>query len=332
MSDPVARLATVSTIEDTGAGQAHLLAAARGGDRAAFDALVAPHRRALHLHCYRMLGSIDQADDATQETLLRAWRGLAGYEGRAPLHHWLHRIATMACLRAAERRERLPAVHADITYLQPCPDSLLDPALIAERREAVALAFIAALQLLPPAQRAVVILREVLSWSAAEVAELLGLSVPAVNSSLQRGRAALRAHDTRPPRPLIDYERRLLRRFVRAWELRDIDGLAALLRDDVILRMPPEAAEFAGRAAVVEFFATRPAGGRLDLIELVEVAANGQPALAAYLPDDAGACRGFGIMVLSLTAQGVAEIVGFPDQELFRRFGLPMERRIRRDR
>ncbi|MFC6533020.1 sigma-70 family RNA polymerase sigma factor [Nonomuraea rubra] len=220
--------------------------------------------RALHLHCYRMLGSLDQAEDAVQETLLRAWRGLDGFQGRAPLHHWLHRIATMACLRAVERRGRLPAVHAEIAHLQPYPDTLLDPALVAERREEVALAFVAALQLLPATQRAVVILREVLCWSAAEVAALLGVSVPAVNSSLQRGRAALRSRAA-AGRPLDAYEQQLLRRFVRSWQRRDLDTLAALLREDVILRMPPEQ---------------------------VEIAANGQPALAAYLPDGTGTCRG----------------------------------------
>ncbi|RVX43927.1 RNA polymerase sigma-70 factor (ECF subfamily) [Nonomuraea polychroma] len=318
----------MSTIEDTDAEQARLLAAAQGGDRAAFDALLAPHRRAVHLHCYRMLGSIDQAEDAVQEALLRAWRGLGGYEGRAPLHHWLHKIATMACLRAVERRERLPAVHAEIAHLQPYPDALLDeldPALVVERREEVALAFIAALQLLPPTQRAVVILREVLSWSAAEVAALLDLSVPAVNSSLQRGRAALRAHTARPQRPLVYYEQELLQRFVQSWQRRDLDALAALLREDVILRMPPEQVEIIGRTAVTQFFATRPAGGRLDLIKLVETAANGQPALAAYLPDSTNTCRGYGIMVLSPTPQGVAEIIGFPDPELFRWFDLRQE-------
>ncbi|NRQ31897.1 RNA polymerase subunit sigma-70 [Nonomuraea sp. NN258] len=314
-------------LQDSGAGQDRLLAAARRGEHAAFDALVAPHLRALHLHCYRMLGSLDQAEDALQETLLRAWRGLGGYEGRSPLHHWLHRIATMACLRAVERRGRLPVVAAEVDQLQPYPDTLLaelDPALLVERREEVALAFVTALQLLPPTQRAVVILREVLSWSAAEVAALLDLSVPAVNSSLQRGRAALRARAAAPQRPLIDYERQLLRRFVDSWRRRDLDALAGLLREDVILRMPPEQVEISGRTAVTEFFATRPADGRLDLIDLVEIAANGQPALAAYLPDQAGACRGYGIMVLSLAQDGVAEIVGFPDPGLFGWFGLPL--------
>ncbi|GAA4567221.1 RNA polymerase subunit sigma-70 [Planotetraspora kaengkrachanensis] len=318
----------MSTLEDTGAEHARLLAAAQGGDHAAFEALIAPHRRALHLHCYRMLGSLDQAEDAVQEALLRAWRGLGGYEGRAPLSHWLHKIATMACLRAVERRERLPITVAEVAHLQPYPDAMLDeldPALLAERREEVALAFIAALQLLPPTQRAVVILREVLCWSASEVATLLELSVPAVNSSLQRGRAALRAQTGRPERPLIDYEQQLLRRFVQSWQRRDLDALAALLREDVILRMPPEQVEIIGRAAALEFFATQPAGGRLDLIRLIEVASNGQPALAAYLPDRTGVCLGYGIMVMSLTCQGVAEIVGFPDSGLFRWFDLPLE-------
>ncbi|MGW3349770.1 RNA polymerase subunit sigma-70 [Nonomuraea rubra] len=321
----------MSTVENIEAEQARALAAARCGDRDAFDALIAPHLRALHLHCYRMLGSLDQAEDAVQETLLRAWRGLDGFQGRAPLHHWLHRIATMACLRAVERRGRLPAVHAEIAHLQPYPDTLLDPALVAERREEVALAFVAALQLLPATQRAVVILREVLCWSAPEVAALLGVSVPAVNSSLQRGRAALRSRAA-AGRPLDAYEQQLLRRFVRSWQRRDLDALAALLREDVILRMPPEQVEIGGRGAVVEFFATQPAGGRLDLIELVEIAANGQPALAAYLPDSTGTCRGYGIMVLSMTPQGVAEIAGFPDAALFRWFGLPAEPESRRTR
>ncbi|MEO3811540.1 RNA polymerase subunit sigma-70 [Sphaerisporangium sp. B11E5] len=314
-------------VEDGEAERARLLAAAREGDHDAFAALVAPYRRGLHLHCYRMLGSVDQAEEALQETLVRAWRGLGGYQGRAPLHHWLHKIATMACLRAVERRGRLPVVSAEIAHLQPYPDVLIDevdPALVAERREEVALAFVAALQLLPPAQRAAVILREVLCWSAAEVATLLQISVPAVNSLLQRGRAALRSGPERPRRPLIDYERRLLRQFVQAWERCDLDGLAALLRQDVVLRMPPEEVEISGRAAVTRFFATEPAGGRLELIRLVEAGANGQPALAAYLPDQTGDCRGFGIMVLSATPQGISEIIGFPDPALFRWFGLPL--------
>ncbi|WP_158566857.1 RNA polymerase subunit sigma-70 [Actinomadura craniellae] len=315
-----------------------LLAAARSGDEAAFGALLAPHRRALHLHCYRMLGSLDEAEEALQETMVRAWRGLHTYAGRAPLRHWLHRIATTTCLKAIERRGRAPATVAEVGHLQPYPDRWLDeldPAVVVERREAVALAFVAALQLLPATQRAVVLLREVLCWSAAEVADYLGSSVPAVNSALQRGRATLRAHAAPRQRALTSYEQEIVRRFVHSWEHRDLGALAALLREDAILRMPPEPLEVVGRAAVTEFFATVPAEGRLDRIRLVETAANRQPALAAYLPDTTGACHGYGVMVLTIEPAGVAEIIGFADADVFDRFGLPrvapMSRRAARD-
>ncbi|GIH97533.1 RNA polymerase subunit sigma-70 [Planobispora siamensis] len=314
--------------ETTGAEPSALLADARAGDQAAFGALLAPHRRALHLHCYRMLGSIDEAEEALQETLLRAWRSLHTYQSRAPLHHWLYRIATTTCLKAIRGRRRQPATLAEVGHLQPYPDHLLDeldPATLAEQRESVALAFIAALQLLPATQRAVVLLREVLCWSATEVAAFLDSSVPAVNSALQRGRATLRSRTSAHERPLIDYERRLLARFVSSWQNCDIDGLAALLREDAILRMPPEAVEFRGRTAIAEFFATVPAQGRLDRIRLRETAANRQPALAAYLPDETGRCRGYGLMVLTITPAGVAEITGFPDARLLGWFSLPPE-------
>lgn len=304
---------------------ADLLAAARAGDHAAFTALVMPHHRALHLHCYRMLGSLDQAEEALQETWLRAWRGLDTYADRAPLHHWLHRIATTTCLKLIERRRHLPTTLAEVAHLQPYPDALLDeldPAVVAEQRENVTLAFITALQLLPATQRAVVILREVLSWSAIEVAAFLGISVPAVNSSLQRGRATLRSSTARRPRPLEAYERQLVRRFVHSWRHCDFDALAALLKEDVVLRMPPENVEFNGRAAVMGFFTRVPAGGRLDLIRLVETAANDRPALAAYLPGPDGP-RGYGVMTLSTTTRGIAEIIGFRDAGLFGWFNLP---------
>jgi RNA polymerase sigma-70 factor (TIGR02960 family) len=299
-----------------------LLRAALSGDEAAFGGLLAPHRRALHLHCYRMLGSLDEADEALQETMVRAWRSLHTYQGRAPFEHWLHRIATTTCLKAIERRGRMPTMLAEVSRLQPYPDRLLDPADVVEQRETVTLAFIAALQLLPATQRAVLILRDVLCWSAAEVAGYLDSSVPAVNSALQRGRATLRAQAP-PERPLISYERDIVQRFIRSWQRRDIEALAALLREDAILRMPPEPIELVGRAAVTEFFATEPAEGRLDLIRLVETAANGQPALAAYLPSATDTCLGYGIMVLTVDRDGIAEITGFPDPGLFDRFGLP---------
>jgi len=304
----------------------------------AFQALVAPHLRALHLHSYRMLGSYHDAEEALQETLLRAWQGLAGYEARAPLRHWLYRISTTTCLKVISRRAREPITTTlDVAWLQPYPDVLLDqladadadPAAIVDRRESVALAFIAALQLLPGSQRAVLILREVLGWPAQQVADLLDTTVAAVNSALQRARTTLAQTRRTPPAPRTDdeRERRAVAAFLRAWHDRDIPALAALLREDAILTMPPQAIEIVGRDAVIEFFATVPADGRLDLIRLVEIRANGHPALAAYLPGDTtGDCRGYGIMVLTIADGRVATITGFPDPGLFPVFGLPITR------
>lgn len=314
-------------------GEVGLLAAARAGDGDAFAALVAPHRQALHLHCYRMLGSLDDADEAVQEVLLRAWRALDGFEGRAPLRHWLYRITTTTCLKAIAARGRQPQPVGEIGWLQPYPDRLLDqitdgdPAAVVERRDSVALAFVVALQRLPAAQRAVLLLRDVLSFSAREVAALLDSSVPAVNSALQRAHATLSGSGgmSTVDRPLSQSERRTVERFVDAWHRRDIAALAALLREDVILSMPPELVEIVGRDEVVQFFATVPAGGRLDLIRLVATRANGHPAVAAYLPDDDGACRGYGIMVLTVIGGAVTRITGFPDPHLFTAFGLPTQ-------
>lgn len=323
VSGPAANLRDMETAD---ADATALLAAARSGDEAAFETLLAPHRRALHLHCYRMLGSVTEAEEALQDTLLRSWRSLHTYQARAPLHHWLFRIATTTCLKSIERRNRTPTVPAEVGHLQPYPDRLLDefdPAHVVEQREAVALAFVAALQLLPATQRAVVLLREVLCWSAAEVADYLDSTVPAVNSALQRGRATLRVHAEPPEHALDAYERQILRRFVQSWQRRDLDALAALLREDVVLRMPPEQVEIVGRTAVIRFFATEPAGGRLERIRLVETAANRQPALAAYLPDTSGTCLGYGIMVLTIRPEGIAEITGFPSADMFSWFALP---------
>jgi RNA polymerase sigma-70 factor (ECF subfamily) len=316
-----------------------LLAAARAGDDRAFHALVSPHLRPLHLHSYRMLGSYHDAEEALQETLLRAWQGLGGYEGRAPLRHWLYRIATTTCLKTINRRGREPITTTlDAAWLQPYPDALLDqltdpdadPAAIVDRREGVALAFVAALQLLPGTQRAVLILREVLGWPAQQVADLLDTSVAAVNSALQRARATLAQPRTGSAasvaRPDSTRERRVVEAFMQAWHERDIPALAALLRDDATLTMPPQTLLIAGREAVTEFFATVPADGRLDLIHLVETRANGHPALAAYLPDDTGDCRGYGIMVLTVDGDQVTTITGFPDPTLFPTFDLPTAR------
>jgi RNA polymerase sigma-70 factor (TIGR02960 family) len=296
-----------------------LLVAARSGDGEAFRELVAPHLPALHLHCYRMLGCYQDAEEAMQDVLLRAWRYLDGYQAQAPLLHWLYRIATTTSLKAIEARAKLPSTFAEIDYLEPYPDRLLDalpadsdPAAVAERRESVSLAFIAALQLLPATQRAVVILREVLAWRAEEVASLLETTVAAVNSALQRARVTLRPVRSGPRRPLDAQDRRVLARFVDAWHRRDIPGLAAVLREDVDLRMPPAPEEFHGRAAVAEFFATAPEGGHLERFRLVITSANGRPALAAFLPGADGGWRPYGIMVLELEDGAVAGITAFP--------------------
>lgn len=312
---------------------ATLLAAARSGDDQAFQALVAPHLRALHLHCYRLLGSFHDAEDAMQDSLLRAWQGLYGYTGRGPLRHWLYRITTTTCLKTINRRGPVPDTTAEVSYLQPYPDALLDqladadtdPAAVGDRRDSVALAFVAALQLLPGTQRAVLILREVLAYSARETADLLDTSVPAVNSALQRARATLdhRLPSAVDPRRLDQREQKVLDAFLRAWHACDVAALAALLRDDAVLTMPPQAIRVVGRAAVAEFFATVPAGGRLDLIRLLPTRANGHPALAAYLPDDGGACRGYGLMVFTTDGEAITTITGFPDPDLFPVFGLP---------
>jgi RNA polymerase sigma-70 factor (TIGR02960 family) len=210
--------------------------------------------------------------------------------------------------------------------LEQISDVRLDPAAAVEQRETVTLAFVSALQRLPATQRAVLILRDVLAWTSAEVADLLQTSVAAVNSSLQRARTTMKASARRPTtvQPLSAREREVLDRFVRAWQDSDVQTLADLLREDAILRMPPESAAIVGRDRIADFFATVPADGRLNLIRLVPTRANGQPALAAYLPDDAGPCRGYGLMVLTVADDAVAEIVGFADPALFEHFDLPL--------
>jgi RNA polymerase sigma-70 factor (ECF subfamily) len=295
-----------------------LLLAARDGDGEAFRELIAPHLPAIHLLCYRMLGSYHDADEAMQDVLLRAWRFLDSYRELAPLRHWLYRIATTSSLKLINERGRLPATVAEIDYLEPYPDRLLDtlpaggddPATVAERRESVSLAFIAALQLLPATQRAVLILRDVLAWHADEVADLLETTVAAVNSALQRARASVRNAGSR--RPLDNADRAVLARFIAAWHSRDVPALAELLREDVELRMPPEVMEFLGRDAVLSFFTTVPAGGAFETIRLVPDQANGQLAVSAFERDRDGEWRPYGIMVMETDGERVAGITGFP--------------------
>jgi RNA polymerase sigma-70 factor (ECF subfamily) len=312
-----------------------LIANARSGHEQAFRLLVDPHRRAIHLHCYRMLGSLDDADDALQETLLRAWRALGRYEPRSPFAAWLQAIATNVCLTGIARRRRrreIPfeaAWGSELLHLQPYPDRLLDelgPDAAAEVREGVELAFVAALQLLPPRQRAVLILRDVLGWSAKETAGALESSVASVNSALQRARSTLEharagAGPRHAPSP---GDRELLARFMRAWQAVDVDGLVALLAEDALMTMPPEPLALRGAQAIGRFFATVPADGRLDEIRLVPASANRQPALAAYVLDAAsGEHHGYGVMVFALGDGRIRGIVGFADPSLFPRLGLP---------
>jgi RNA polymerase sigma-70 factor (ECF subfamily) len=314
-------------------GEAALLAAARRGEEHAFAQLTGPYRRELQVHCYRMLGSLHDAEDLVQETMLRAWRRLGTFEGRTSLRRWLYAIATNACLNTLEREPRVvlfpaggdadPPAIARIDWLEPYPDSLLpdsvdvDPQARLDLRESIGLAFLAALQHLPPRQRAMLVLFDALGWSAAEIAELLETSVAAVNSGLQRARATLEARPSL--RPTEEDERVLVERFVEAWDRVDIDGLVKLLREDAVMAMPPEPVWFSGAEAVGEFFATVPGEGDLTRVRLVPTRANLRPALAAYFDGQA-----YGIMVFELRGSRIAEIVGFADAaRSFDRFGLP---------
>ena len=319
-------------------GDGGLVAAARGGDERAFVELTSPHRSALHAHCYRMLGSLHDADDALQETLLRAWRGIDRFEPHAPVVAWLYRIATNVCLRMLEQRSRRQA--AVDAHLEPYPDRTLEPAASplagpeasAETREAIGLAFVAAMQLLPPKQRAVLVLRDVLDWSAREVAELFQDSVAAVNSALQRARERLAREQkegslARAHRPTdAGTEAAVMRRFQDAWEAVDIDGIVALLTADALLTMPPESVSITGAAEIGAFFATAPMEGRLDRIRLLPARANGQPALAAYAENGTtNTHNAYGVMVFAINGDTIVGITGFPDRpELFKRLGLPV--------
>jgi RNA polymerase sigma-70 factor (ECF subfamily) len=312
-----------------------LLAAAAAGEEQAFVQLTAPLRRRLHAHCYRMLGSVHDADDALQETMLRAWRGIGRFEPRAELSSWLYRIATNVCLRMIEQRGRREAAAVE-AHLQPYPDVLLEPATPereAERRETIGLAFVAAVQLLPPRQRAALVLRDVLGWSGREAADVLGVSVAAANSALQRARDRVERERregslARMHRPADERaEAALMRSFVDAWEAVDIERLTSLLAGDALMTMPPEPMHVVGPAEIGGFFATVPMGGRLDLVRLRQVRANGQPALAAYVQESHLApFRAYGIMVFAIDGDRIAGITGFAGYpELFPVFELPTE-------
>jgi RNA polymerase sigma-70 factor (ECF subfamily) len=313
-----------------------------------FEAATAPYRHELVVHCYRMTGSVHEAEDLTQETLLRAWKARDRYdEERASVRTWLYRIATNACLTALEARARRPLPSGlgpasqdpdaplvpdfEVPWLQPLPDRFIsheqgDPASRATGRAGVRLALIAAMQLLPPRQRAVLILRDVLDFGAAEVAAQLGSSTAAVNSALQRARATMAAaapQESALRVPEDSAVRETVERYIRAFEAADVDALVTLLTDDAVLEMPPVSLWYVGRADYGRFiarvFAMRGSGWRM-----VPSAANGQPALVAYCPDDTGTQRLHTLQVLTITSQGIARNVVFQDPAVFRSFQLPM--------
>jgi len=311
-----------------------------------FASLAGQFRGELLAHCYRMLGSADEAEDLVQETYLRAWRSYEGFEGRSSVRTWLYRIATNACLTAIERRSRRPlpsglggpaedpqapvVAGADVPWLQPFPDALLagereDPAAVAASRAGIRLAFVAALQYLSARQRAVLILRDVLEWPAAEVAHLLGTTTAAVNSGLRRARAQLARElpaEDQLAEPAEPDRRALLERFAAAIENADASALAQLLREDVALEMPPQLTWFTGRQAVVRFTASRLLT-RPGWLRLVPVVANGQPAFAVYQRERDGAYHAHALQVLTVTATGIARIVAFQNPGVFGSFGLP---------
>jgi RNA polymerase sigma-70 factor (TIGR02960 family) len=326
-----------------------LITRARAGDGDAFRELTEPHRRELQVHCYRMLGSLQDAEDALQDALLAAWQGLGGFDGRSSLRTWLYRIATNRCLdarRAASRRRAKewdvpdveppePSRLGEIVWLEPFPDALLDGAVDVplgpearyEQTESISLAFITALQVLPPRQLAVLILRDVLGFRTNEGADILDATVESVNSALKRARASLRRGlpptDGREPPPAPDSpaERALVGKFVRAYESGDVDALVALLTADVGVSMPPVPLEYHGRDVVARFYASIFRPGRE--FDLVPTRANGQPAYGVYRRAPTGGIRhGSGILVLTLTGDRICAMTRF-DNNVLPWFGLP---------
>jgi RNA polymerase sigma-70 factor (TIGR02960 family) len=313
------------------------LARAQRGDERAFEALTQPHRRELQLHCYRILGSLQDAEDLLQETLLAAWRGLEQFEGRSSLRTWLYTIATNRCLNLVRERDRRPAAaiapretYGEIPWLDPYPDRLLDgiadaepgPEARYEAKESVALAFVAALQQLPPRQRAVLVLRDVLGFHAEEAAEMLGSSRPSVNSALARARAVLEAREPAARERLrLPAGHELVVRFADAFERDDIDAVVRLLTEDAVVSMPPEPEWHQGRAAIGRFLRQRRAG-RPGRWRLEPVGANLQPAYAYFIEGE----RGFessGVFVVSARPDGVESVTRFGGRALLSELGVP---------
>ncbi len=330
---------------------AQVIEAAAGGDQAVFAELVEPHRRPLHAHCYRMLGSLQDAEDAVQETLLRAWRRLSSFQGRSSLRSWLYSIATNVCLRAIERRrarvlptdygppadshQLIEAPLLEPMWMDPYPDErlglddgLAGPEARYEQRESIELAFVAALQLLPPRQRAVLILRDVLGFSGAQVAEALETTPASVYSALQRAHATL--EERRPDRSQQatlrslgdEQQKQIVARYVEAWARDDVDTIVGMLTDTATLAMPPIPSWYHGREAVARILRRAVFDG-VRSWRMVPTAANGQLAVGAYELDGSGVYLANGVTVLSFEAERIDKIIHFRTASLVERFGLP---------
>lgn len=322
-----------------------LIDGARAGDGDAFRAAFAPYRRELQLHCYRMLGSFQDAEDALQDTMLSAWQGLGGFEGRASLRTWLYQIATNRCLnlrRAAGRRPAKawdvpnieppePTRLGEIVWLEPYPDDLLDgiadaapsPHACYEQTESISLAFVTALQRLPPRQLSVLILRDVIGFQAQEVAALLDVTLESVNSALKRARTGLQRPGPAHPAPPVGdapAEQAMAAKFAQAYEAADLDALIALLTDDVFISMPPMPLEYEGRAPARRFFASIFGAGRR--FHLVPTRANGQPAFGAYILGPDGIRHAAGLFVLTLAGERIRALTRF-ESSVLPWFGLP---------
>jgi RNA polymerase sigma-70 factor (TIGR02960 family) len=329
------------------AAREDLMSRAQAGDGSAFRELTEPYHRELQVHCYRMLGSLQDAEDALQDTLLAAWQSLGGFEGRASIRTWLYRIATNRCLNARRSASRRPAKEwnvpqveppeptrlGEVVWLEPYPDTLLEgadggplgPEARYEQTEAISLAFVTALQVLPPRQLAVLILRDVLGLRATEAAEMLDSTVDSVNSALKRARAALqrrrapeRDHD--PDVLHSSSEDAVVAEFVRAYESADLDAVVALLTDDAFISMPPMPFEYEGRDAVARFCASIFGAGRR--FDLVPTRANGQPAFGTYLHAPDGTRHGVGLLVLTVSGDLICAMTRF-ENVVLPWFGLP---------
>jgi RNA polymerase sigma-70 factor (TIGR02960 family) len=312
-----------------------------------FQTLVEPYRRELQVHCYRMLGSIQDAEDILQETLLAAWRGLDGYEGRASLRGWLYRIATNRCLNALRDGDRRPKTSALIPaglhppaptrtvepiWLQPYPDALLDglpdtapgPEARYEHREAISIAFVAAMQSLPPRQRAVLLLRDVLGFRAAEAAAMLGITEDAVTSALRRARVALPGDAAGRKPPDSARERAAAARFADALERGDVDELLSMFTDDAWLTMPPVPLEYQGPAAIGDFLRGVGLRNGTRRYRLIAAPANLQPAYGCYISDDGDPVgHAHGMLLLTVTEEGVSAMTRFVDNSVLPYFSLP---------